>query len=424
MLSYDYGPMAESKTYEGSTLYISNVYDVTDYNSTYDKIEKVLLYSSEIGAHYDIYIKYIDDQIPDVSAYLGDRLGFGTVDAEGYFTVTLDTPFTLDGLKNKIAIIVKYTTSNDKISVCQEDSQTTDKDKFNLYCKPGESYIYQENEWTDITGGTVSDTVGNYCIRPVLKRAVPIESNSTLSVNEVRYADEDISVDINLQGNKLYKITKNGSKLLYEDSDFYRDGTTITFKKSFLQGLSEASPDSATNIVFSFTTGEDQILKINPRAKVDDVYLEGKQAIGQTLDISFNGNADYEEYNVSCQWQRTTDDGLTWTDITEATQKQYTLTSDDFLNKVRIKVTDLNHDTVTYSGSSWRIVMYGDVDLDGRVSVKDVTLVQKYINGSSLEWEQRTAADVNGDRLIDETDVALIQEYLADGITSFPVENN
>lgn len=66
--------------------------------------------------------------------------------------------------------------------------------------------------------------------------------------------------------------------------------------------------------------------------------------------------------------------------------------------------------------------MYGDVDLDGEVSIFDVAAVQRYIRGSSLSQEQRNAADVNGDFMIDENDVRLIQEYLASLITKFPVE--
>lgn len=424
MLSYDYGPMREGTTYAESSKYIANVYDVSNLNDTYDKINKVSLYSSCIGAHYDIYIKSINDSIPDVSGSLGERLGFGTVSAEGYFTVTLDEPFILDNYTNKIAVIVKYSSGKNSVSICEEDSRSWEREEFNLYCKPGESYIYQDGNWVDISGGYNNETVGNYCIRPVLERRVLIESNASLSQNEVRYSGNDISVNINLNGNKLYKVSKNGTKLLYEDTDFYRNGSTITFKKGFLARLSETSPTNATNIVFSFTTGEDQILKIYPMSKINSVNLDGKYAIGKTLEALIVGNANQNEYNADYQWQKSDDDGLTWIDIENANEKQYTLTSDDFLKKVRVKVIDHNNkDNIIYSYKSLRIVKYGDVNLDGFINIKDATSVELYIIGSPLSSEQIIAADVNGDRFVDQKDSKLIQNYIVGDIDKFPVED-
>lgn len=419
MLSYDYGPMWNIKNYSNDSVYIANVYDISEY-SEYDKINKIMLYSGDIGSHYDIYIKPINNnQMPNVPNQLGDRLGYGTVKAEGYFTEILNNTYEIPNGTNKIAVIVKYTSPNNKIKISTEDDMI---DRYNLYTKPGESYIYKDNTWTDITGGSVSTSIGNFCIRPILERKNLIEYNSTLSVNEIRYNGQDISLDINLNGNTLYKITKNGMNLLYEDSDFYRNGSTITFNKNFLENLSVLSPNNPTNIVFTFSTGDDQTLKIYPKAIVDTVYLEGKYAIGQTVSTMFTGNANDDEYNVEYQWQKSDDDGLTWHDIENATEKQYTLTSADFLFKVRVKVIDKNKNDTLYSHNSWKIILYGDVDLDGEVSIFDVTAVQRYIRGSSLSQEQRKAADVNGDFMIDENDVRLIQEYLASLITKFPVE--
>lgn len=419
MLSYDYGPMGNKKDYRNDTVYIANVYDISDY-SAYDKINKVMLYSGDIGSHYDIYITPINnDQMPNVPNQLGERLGFGTVKSEGYFTETLDTPFEIPFGTQKIAVIVKYTSSNNNIEISYEDDMI---DRYKLYTKPGESFIYKDNTWTDITGGSVSTSIGNFCIRPILERKILIENNSSLSTNEIRYSGQDISVDINLNGNTLYKIAKNGMNLLFEDSDFYRNGSTITFKKDFLENLSVSSPKNSTNIVFTFSTGEDQTLKIYPKAVINNVYLEGKEAIGQTIYARFDGNAKDDEYNLEYQWQKSDDDGLTWNNIDNATQRQYTLTNDDFLYKVRVKVIDRNKNATLYSNKSWKIILYGDVDLDGEVSIFDVTAVQRYIRGSSLSQEQRNAADVNGDFMIDENDVRLIQEYLASLITKFPVE--
>ena len=59
-------------------------------------------------------------------------------------------------------------------------------------------------------------------------------------------------------------------------------------------------------------------------------------------------------------------------------------------------------------------VLYGDVNLDGRVTVKDATLIQKYLAGSTkLTGQALKNADVNADGKITATDVTTIQKYLA-----------
>lgn len=56
----------------------------------------------------------------------------------------------------------------------------------------------------------------------------------------------------------------------------------------------------------------------------------------------------------------------------------------------------------------------GDVDLDGKISINDVTAIQQYLVGlSSFNAEQNGAADVNSDSKIDITDVSEIQKYIS-----------
>jgi hypothetical protein len=65
----------------------------------------------------------------------------------------------------------------------------------------------------------------------------------------------------------------------------------------------------------------------------------------------------------------------------------------------------------------------GDVDADGRISVKDATYVQKsIIEMVTLSDVQKLAADVNGDDEININDVTKIQKYVAEYISSFTTE--
>ena len=69
-------------------------------------------------------------------------------------------------------------------------------------------------------------------------------------------------------------------------------------------------------------------------------------------------------------------------------------------------------------------MLYGDVNLDGVVSVRDKTLVNKYVAGViELTSEQLVAGDVNGDGCVDDEDATLISQYSMGLINCFPVEN-
>ncbi len=58
-------------------------------------------------------------------------------------------------------------------------------------------------------------------------------------------------------------------------------------------------------------------------------------------------------------------------------------------------------------------VLLGDLNLDGSLSIEDVTLIQKYIGGSyKLDEVQRYAADVNSDGFIDIADVTALQRLI------------
>lgn len=66
-------------------------------------------------------------------------------------------------------------------------------------------------------------------------------------------------------------------------------------------------------------------------------------------------------------------------------------------------------------------VWVGDIDLDGRISINDVSLLQMFIcEQTTFTDKQRVAADSNDDSIIDVIDATLIQMYLVDNF----VENS
>jgi len=62
-------------------------------------------------------------------------------------------------------------------------------------------------------------------------------------------------------------------------------------------------------------------------------------------------------------------------------------------------------------------IMYGDIDMDGDISLADVTVLSRYINGTfgiQLSSEQKIRADLNLDGEITCADQALLTMYIAD----------
>ena len=53
----------------------------------------------------------------------------------------------------------------------------------------------------------------------------------------------------------------------------------------------------------------------------------------------------------------------------------------------------------------------GDVNGDGKVNIRDVGIVQQYMNGFDTAYDM-SAADVNGDGKVNIRDVGLYQQYL------------
>lgn len=61
-------------------------------------------------------------------------------------------------------------------------------------------------------------------------------------------------------------------------------------------------------------------------------------------------------------------------------------------------------------------VISGDVNLDGKIDINDVTLLQRYIAGESVLTDDAVkAADFNKDRIIDIIDATAIQTFIAHG---------
>lgn len=433
VLSYDLMPPVDKKEIELSTgentACMANVYDVSDLADDYGEINKVTFYSKDIGSYYKVYVVALDSEdnyaMPTMSE-LGDIKAEGVIEYESYKTVEFSTPFTFSSDTEKIAVIVKSTVDTDKKSKVTFAKEALSTDYYIPKTYPGESYYYDSGAWYDVTGGEIC-SVGNFCIRPVLERRVSITQNSTLSTNQVRFTGEEITVNINLNGNLLYSIKKNGEDILYEDTDFTRNNNAITFTETFLNSLSTTD---STEIYFEFTDGTPQQLTILPKANLLSVSISGKVAEGQTLTATaYTEDGVASNDDISYQWQFSPN-GSQWINISGATGQSYELTNYEFMKQIRVRVMVNNNSALKYpcikysNATATKVVLYGDVNLDHIVNVNDATLVQEYIvELVTLEPHQLVAADVDGNGNIDIKDVNYINRYINQIIDTFPVEN-
>lgn len=159
------------------------------------------------------------------------------------------------------------------------------------------------------------------------------------------------------------------------------------------------------------------------------VDVTGAAAVGKTLSATAycNDGTTAPTSAVDFQW-KCSSDGTAWQMISGATASTYTLTANDALKYIRCDVTpksaSVMSGTVKTGMPATRVVIYGDADLDGSVTIFDATHIQRYLSQiiETFTEENKLAADVDGDGKVTIFDVTLIQRYLIAYIDHFPVE--
>ena len=78
-------------------------------------------------------------------------------------------------------------------------------------------------------------------------------------------------------------------------------------------------------------------------------------------------------------------------------------------------------ESTAYSVTVDRSYILGDADMDGKVTISDVTVIQMFTAEILEEAFSEAAADVNGDGTVNVIDATLIQEYLAELPVPYPI---
>lgn len=174
--------------------------------------------------------------------------------------------------------------------------------------------------------------------------------------------------------------------------------------------------DRYTEIQLLFNNNIVKTVVVNPKSMITNVTVTGKPIIGDTLTATCVGDPEKDQYDVNYQWQSSSNE-QNWYNISDATSNTYTITDNDINRFIRVKVTAKQFGNVEYptekfsSSTVYKVVLLGDIDLDGTVTVNDATLLSKYLAEMvTLTERQLLTADANKDNHINVNDVRRIQE--------------
>lgn len=410
MLSYDYKDLGSNKTIYKETVYLCNVFDIKNYTNTFDRITKVMFYLNTTGCNYRVKIVQLDanNNLPTSLDNIG-VLATGSYNGEGYLTVNLNNEYEFVN-NNKCAIIIELIPDSPNAEIhipCVSKSNST--------INPNESLYGFETENNQISWTDCFDNVspyGHLSIRPILSNNTESNHYANITPSQVIDNNQDNVLNFDTDSIFLYIRTKN-YMFLRQNFDYVKNGNSITLKKEFIDSLN----GKYTELLFNFSNGITKTVVINPKSTITNVIVTGNPIVGDTLSANCVGVPERTSYDVNYQWQVSIN-GTSWFDITNATHDSYTITDNEYDLFIRVKVTSNNkYGNVIYPlekcsiSTRCKVVILGDVNLNGKVRADDATLVSKHIAKLiTLDDRQLLAADANKDGIINVNDVRLIQQ--------------
>lgn len=279
-------------------------------------------------------------------------------------------------------------------------------------------------EVKDSEGNTNSRTISPYVIeddrtsvKPVLKGVTPADG-SELEVNKP--ATVNVKAAGGLTGTNLlfYKVAvkaPNGSAV---NTVYYQTGNTLTFTpvQTGTYTVTVSVQNSANTTVQRTFTYESvgQLTPVeDPIVKSFTANVQSPVPAGTAVTVTAQGAQGVQpyEYRFSVNGTVVRDyapsNSYGWVPQSEGS---YTLkvTLRDAQGKTAEKTMSF---TVTEKPGT---IIRGDVDLNGKVELSDVLMMQKYLAKIiTLSEDQIKAGDVTDDGKVDVTDVLKIQNYLA-----------
>lgn len=183
-------------TYQGENLYCANVFDFSEGN---DYLSQVIVMHKAAGSNYILQYAPLDsDGRPDMSK--AEELKKGSLNHNGYETITLDEPYKLPGGKG--AVLIKIDGMGE-IGIDMNQLSDSNRPVFNAKINKGESFIINGENIVDVsTAGTDTNQM-NFSIKAVTsdsaeptKEPTKDTQQSTASPSPTNPVDEDKTTPI------------------------------------------------------------------------------------------------------------------------------------------------------------------------------------------------------------------------------------
>lgn len=200
----------------------------------------------------------------------------------------------------------------------------------------------------------------------------------------------DIIFTIITNGHVLTGITEDGNAL-QQGTDYAVNGSQFRFNRSYLETLTEGKH----TLHVTFATCPDVVLTI--------------QVLGQSGTI---------ETTVTTTEETTTTETETTSSAADTTSE--TASSENTTETVA-STTETTAQTTASSSEVLGQVLYGDVNLDGRVDITDAVLLNKATAGVvTLNDTARQNADCDADGMTDTNDATVLLRFLVQIINNLP----
>ena len=197
--------------------------------------------------------------------------------------------------------------------------------------------------------------------------------------------------------------------------------------RNHIYGIKVTRTDNkSNNIRYAYAWSQPNLQK-----KIGFMRVTGDRIVGKALTahaVCSDYTTVIPEFVLTYQWKRSTDN-QNWISIPEAMDSSYVLQEDDAQKYIMCVITPKSDSIISSEPESESInnvvLLYGDADSDGSVTILDATRLQRYLAGlATLTADEIIAGDVDGDSSITIADATLIQNYVLGIIHSFPVETD
>lgn len=400
----EYGQLGNGSTSSKASPVAIQIYDHTKVLRAKQALEPVGASSSKHTAKfagytqngiynfYSLKNKNVDKLLTDDNVLYVDQV---RADANGNISVTYTPKADCDTPYEFVASITQISLSNAEVTA-ENLTYNGKTQAVKPVVKVNDYTLYEGIDYT-LTGAYEAENAGEYTYTIVGKgdfvgyttktftiNTVDVNDCKVSSINSVPYSGKEIQPDV--------AVTMDGYTLA-KDVDYtveYQNNLNVGIGIVVIKGIGNFT---GRNICWFDITRCD--ISTIPKIVVKNCEYSGKAAVPEMI-LENNGIALVKD-------------------------KDYTVT---FKNNTSVgTATAIISGIGNYSGTVEKAftignIMVGDVDMNGKVDVNDVTLIMKYnVDLINLSSEQAELADVNNDGYVDVLDVTLLQQYIAGYVT-------